>query len=107
MNEKILSGDLLDTQTELSLADLCNACSSHAEWIIELVDEGILEPIGQIQSHWRFSAISLHRVHIAMRLQRDLKINCAGVALAIELLDEIETLRTRLQRLEKGTGYQA
>lgn len=100
MNEKTLSGVLLDEQTELSLSELCNACSSHAEWVIELVEEGVLEPIGHTRSQWRFSAISLQRAHTAMRLQRDLDINLAGVALALDLLDEIEALRTRLSRFD-------
>jgi len=104
MNVKILSGDLLDEQTELSLSDLCHACSSHAEWVIELVEEGVLEPIGHTRSQWRFSAISLQRAHTAMRLQRDLDINLAGVALAMDLLDEIEVLRTRLNRFDTEAG---
>jgi chaperone modulatory protein CbpM len=35
-----------------------------------------------------------------MRLQRDLDINLAGVALALDLMKEIETLRDRLCRFE-------
>lgn len=100
MNEKTLSGILLDERTELSLNDLCRACSSSAEWVIELVEEGVLEPLGREQSHWRFRATSLPRARTAMRLQHDLGINLAGVALALDLLDEIETLRTRLCRFE-------
>jgi chaperone modulatory protein CbpM len=34
-----------------------------------------------------------------MRLQRDLGINLAGIAVALDLLDEVETLRARLRRL--------
>ncbi len=104
MNEQILNGDLLDEQTVLSLSELCQACSSHAEWIIALVDEGVLEPSGHPQSHWQFSAISLQKANTAMRLQRDLDINLAGVALALNLLDEIETLRARLGRLDTDTN---
>ena len=36
----------------------------------------------------------------AHRLQRDLGLNLAGVALALELLDEIEALRSRISALE-------
>ena len=103
MNDKILNGDLLDEETELSLSDLCRVCSSHAEWIIELVEEGVLEPIGHSRGQWRFAAASLQRARTAMRLQKDLEINLAGIALALDLLDEIEALRTRLYRLEKDT----
>jgi len=96
MKDKILTGTLLDEQTELSLNDLCKACSSSADWIIELVDYGALEPIGSEQLNWRFSVTSLQRARTAMRLQRDLEINLAGVALALDLLDEIKHLRIRL-----------
>ncbi len=96
MKDKILTGTLLDEQTELTLNDLCKACSSSADWIIELVDYGALEPIGSEQLNWRFSVTSLQRVRTAMRLQRDLEINLAGVALALDLLDEIKHLRIRL-----------
>ena len=34
----------------------------------------------------------------ALRLTRDLELDPAGVALALDLLDEIAVLRTRLQR---------
>jgi len=111
MNKQIiLKGTLLDEQAELSLNDLCCACSRSAEWIIELVEEGALEPMvdepvkqetmGQLQSQWRFTPDSLKRALTAMRLQRDLKINMAGIALALNLLEEIEILDERLRRYE-------
>ena len=100
MKQTTLSGILLDEHIELSLDDLCRACASSTEWVIELVEEGALEPVGDEQSGWRFTGTSLQRAHTAMRLQRDLGINMAGIALALDLLDEIETMRARLQRLE-------
>ena len=100
MKQKILNGILLDEQTELSLNDLSRVCSSSAEWIIELVEEGALEPLDYQQTQWRFSGKSLQRARTAMRLQRDLDINLAGVALALDLLDEIETLEARLRHFE-------
>ena len=36
---------------------------------------------------------------MASRLQRDLGLNLAGAALALELLEEIDALRARLQAL--------
>jgi chaperone modulatory protein CbpM len=40
-------------------------------------------------------------VHGALRLKRDLGVNIAGAALAIDLLEELEELRARLQRFEE------
>jgi len=102
MTQTILNGILLDEHTEVSLNELCRACSSSAEWIIELVSEGVLEPISYQQTQWRFTGVSLQKAQTAARLQRDLGINTAGIALALQLLDEIDTLRARLECLEAG-----
>ncbi len=98
-----LTGVILDDETEFTLADLSRACSVHAEWVVSLVEEGILEPheIEANERHWRFTGTSLHRARTASRLQRDLSVNLAGVALALELIDEIDSLRSRLAGMER------
>lgn len=90
---KILIGTALDEQAMLSLSELCAACGVHAEYIMELVAEGALEPKGKKLRDWRFSGDCLRKTRIAVRLQRDLQVNVAGVALALDLLEEIESLR--------------
>ena len=85
--------------TELTLADVCRACEVQTEFIIELVEEGVLVPVGQEPEHWRFTYIHLRRARVASHLQRDLGLNLAGAALALELLEEIEALRARLKVL--------
>ncbi len=97
MPTTLLKGILIDEQVRISLGDICRACSRHAEWVIELVDEGVLEPAGPSPEQWHFSPTALQRALVAARLQRDLGINLAGVALALDLLDEINTLRARLR----------
>lgn len=90
---------ILEEQTQLTLDDLCRACAVHAERVIELVDVGVLEPLGREPASWRFGGASLHRAQRALRLQRDIGIDLLGAALALELLDEIESLRRRLRAL--------
>lgn len=104
MKEKTLTGVLLDERTEISLVELCEACSTSTEWVVELVHEGVLEPTGIEQAHWQFSGSSLLRAQTAIRLQHDLEINLAGVALALELMDEITALRQRMRRLEQESN---
>lgn len=91
----LIDGLLLDDEHPLNLAQLSRACSVHAEWVIELVDEGILEPCGDDPIHWEFRGNSLHRARCVQRLQRDLGVNLAGAALALELMQEIHKLRIR------------
>ena len=95
-----LSGSILEEQTELTLADVCRACAVHAEYIIELVEEGVLVPSGREPVSWRFTGIHMRRATVSLRLQRDLGVNLAGVALVLQLLDEIESLRARINALD-------
>ncbi|MDT8282489.1 MAG: chaperone modulator CbpM [Gammaproteobacteria bacterium] len=92
----ILSGHIVENETRLTLRQLCDVCAVRAEYIVELVDEGFIEPSGIEKSHWCFKGTSIQRVQKARRLQRDLGINLAGIALAMELMEEIERLRNRL-----------
>jgi chaperone modulatory protein CbpM len=101
MVEAVVSGMILDETVSLSLGELCRASSLCAEEVIAMVDEGLLEPGGSSPMDWRFPATSLYRVHVALRLQRDLQVNLAGVALALNLLDELRSLRERLRLLER------
>ena len=94
-----LAGIILDEQTELTLAEICRACAAQAELIIELVEEGVLEPIGPEPARWSFTGMHLRRARVAVRLQRDLGVNLAGAALALQLLDEVAALRLRLRSL--------
>lgn len=90
---------VLDEDYHLTLGDLCRICGITAEQVLALVEEGVIEP--SAREPWRFQAISIRRVRCAYHLHRDLGINLAGAALAVELLEEIEQLRARLRRLER------
>ena len=93
------TGIVPEDPTGLTLAEVCRACAVQTEFIVELVEEGVLAPVGQEPQHWRFNYSHLRRVRVASRLRRDLGVNLAGAALAMELLEEIEVLRARLQVL--------
>ena len=93
-----LNGVVLEEETELTLADLCRACAAEADLIVAFVAEGILvphspAPLGDVHTLWRFSGLYLHRAKVAVRLQNDLGVNLAGVALALDLMDELAMLR--------------
>lgn len=93
-----LSAIILEEQTGLTLTELCQACAVRVEFIVGLVDEGVLDPTGREPHRWRFTGSHLRRATVALRLQRDLGINRAGAALALQLLDEIEILQARLRK---------
>ena len=96
----------------LTFDEICNFCQVDADWVVELVEHGAIEPIGRARSDWQFTRLSYLRIARAKRLERDLALNPPGVALALDLLDEIEELRSqlwshRLRRVPPLTKRQA
>ena len=98
----VLAGTVIDEQTDVTLDDLSLFCSVRREQIVELVEEGVLEPKGGELNEWRFAGYSLRRAAKAIRLQRDLEIDAAAVALVLDLLEQIETLRAQLPSEPRG-----
>ncbi len=96
-NIKVLSGKILEEESLLTLVEICQNCHAPAETIIRLMEHGVISPAkGTTSSKWRFHQSTLIRADKALRLKRDLGINMAGVALVLELLDEIDLLRKKL-----------
>lgn len=94
--EYVLAGTVIDERTEVTLDDLSLFCSVRREQIVALVEEGVLEPKGGESGEWHFAGQSLRRAAKAIRLQHDLEIDLAAVALVLDLLDQIESLRAQL-----------
>ena len=94
-------GMLLDEHCMYSLRDLCHACGVHAELVIEMVEEGVLAPRGQAPTEWQFSGSAVTRAQKALRLKRDLRVNWPGAALALDLLEEMESLRGERRTLRR------
>jgi len=92
--EKTLTGQVLEDNELVTIGHLCRSCTVEIETVTLLVEEGILDPVGSDVEHWRFTVTSLRRVKTAIHLQRDLGVNLAGAALALELLDRIAELES-------------
>lgn len=97
-----LAVTVVEEEIHLTLVELCRVCRVGEEQVFGWVGEGVLEPIGATPDEWRFTGPALRRTRVAMHLTRDLEVNTPGVALALDLLDEIEALRARLQRVAGG-----
>ena len=91
MNQTIISGVVIGQDATLSLQELAHVCSVPGEYIGQLVEAGILEPIKPDARQLCFSGNCLHRVQVSIRLQRDLEINLPGIAVILNLLELRET----------------
>ena len=97
MKRATLKSSIVET---LSLQDLCRFCQAEETWVIELVEHGVLEPIGSASGDWRFVGTSIVRAKKARRVNRDLGINTAGIALVLDLLEERDAILRRLAQHE-------
>ncbi|HLN50417.1 MAG TPA: chaperone modulator CbpM [Steroidobacteraceae bacterium] len=88
-----LSGDIVEETVVLSVTDLSRVISVDERRIVEWVEEGVISVMEIDATEWRFSGAALRRARIALRLERDLRVNLPGVALALDLLEELEQLR--------------
>ncbi len=93
----VLQGVLVDEQIQFTLLELSRVCRVASEQLVELVDEGVLTPKGDNVQTWLFAGSTLRRAMAALRIRRDLELSAAGVALVLDLIDEIEALKARLR----------
>lgn len=94
------NGEIITTTTYYTLSEICEICDVQAELIIELVQNGVLEPYGETIKSWQFSDNELQRSQKALRLQRDLELNYSGIALILDLVEEVEKSHQQIQQLQ-------
>ncbi|WP_417567461.1 chaperone modulator CbpM [Marinobacter sp.] len=100
--DHILTVEVFDQDgSTFTLREICERGECHAEFVINLVDYGIIAPLEDLPEagQWQFSVEALGRLRKAIRLKRDLKINLPGLAMSLELLDELDDMRREVARL--------
>lgn len=98
-NMPVTGSVVVEQSVRFTLIELCRVCHAEPLQLLELVEEGVLVPIGDDPAQWLFEGAVLQRARAAVRLTRDLELNPAGTAVVLDLLDEIQALRAQLQRL--------
>ncbi|HEY0210856.1 chaperone modulator CbpM [Acerihabitans sp.] len=92
---------MTDVRVTLEITEICQtACISRDE-LLEVVALGIIAPQDDATDDWRFELEALRALRRAQRLRQDLALDWAGIALAMNLLDEISRLRTENRRLHQ------
>jgi chaperone modulatory protein CbpM len=97
-----IEGSLVEEEVHMSIVEISRATRAPEDLIMSWVTEGVLSPTGSSPEDWRFSGNSLQRAKTAAHLAHDLELNTPGVALALDLLEEITRLRSQLLRTNLG-----
>lgn len=74
------------------------------EIAVEIVELGIIEQSSFDPDNWRFNTYMVATIHKALRLHYDLDIDWPGVAVALNLLEELDHLRDKNKRLQQRLG---
>ncbi|MGC5699796.1 chaperone modulator CbpM [Pseudomonas sp. NFXW11] len=89
---------------QLDMQEFCEVAELPAAYVIEIVEHGILEPQGVQPRDWRFNDVEVALAKRAAKLRHDLDLEWEGVALALDLLDEVRQLRAENQMLKQRLG---
>jgi chaperone modulatory protein CbpM len=111
-----LPGAIFEESAVLTVKDLSRLCAVDERHIVEFVEEGVLDVVEVSTTEWHFTGSALRRARLALRLERDFtgsalrrarlalrlerdfELNLAGVALALELMEELRRLRRELEK---------
>lgn len=98
MTSSFIQGTPVDALHPLTADELARACGVRVDWIVELVDIGIIESKvpSRVPTQWRFHGADLQRALVAARLERDFGANLDAAALIIDLQYEVRRLKTVL-----------
>ena len=91
-----IEGSIVEHEVHMTIMELAEATCTPEDLIMAWVSEGVLSPAGATPQDWRFTGNSLKRAKTAALLMHDLELNLPGVALALDLLDELDQLRSQL-----------
>lgn len=96
-NHSKLTGPVFDESSEITIIELCRVCAVDSRLVDELIAEGILEPRRGDRGSPTLPYSSVRRTRMVVRMQRDLGVNLAGAAVALDLLERIHRLQSQLK----------
>ena len=79
----------------LAASDLAHACGADPEWVVQLVEVGIVQ-ISTAEAppeRWQFSSSDLQCALEARRLERDFGVGLDAAALILDLQHEVRRLK--------------
>ncbi|EKX97942.1 hypothetical protein HMPREF9996_00649 [Aggregatibacter actinomycetemcomitans Y4] len=83
---------------KLSFSEMLIVCAGERQWLLALIDEGIISVEGQPEQAI-FSGFQMARVRRAHRLSHDFEASVPALSLIMQLLDEVEELRKQTRSI--------
>ena len=99
----IIDAEQENEATFISLTEFCRLMHADHDLVVQLVENELIHPTGDDPYSWQFDAICIQRARTALSFYHSLEVNLPGLALALDLLDQIAELKTEVNRLRKFT----
>ncbi len=99
-NEQVLIGTLVE-ESWLTLEQVAAACTVEPQWLLHRIEEGLLPGANSIAGTWHLSSSSVLRARRMRQLERDFDAVPELAALVSDILDELDSLRLRLQQSQR------
>jgi chaperone modulatory protein CbpM len=105
--KKIIFSDVIvGENVTLTLTEFEERYHVDETFLDEMLEHGLIDFTPEQKSAEKIVLDSgaLHRVESALRLRRDLEVNMPGIALVLDLLEELQDARGELQILRRQVG---
>ena len=90
-----------DTRSVFNHREISVCTRLSSDTVKTIVEFGIVSPRGKAPEEWQFDAYMLATLRRACRVQRELELDWAGTAVALELIEQLEQLREDNARLKR------
>ncbi|MBU1360659.1 MAG: chaperone modulator CbpM [Gammaproteobacteria bacterium] len=93
-----VSATSVDAPHLLAAVELAHACGAGVDWVVQLVEVGIIEVRvpAERPDDWSFQSFDLQCALAARRLERDFGVGLDAAALILDLQHEVRRLKARL-----------
>jgi chaperone modulatory protein CbpM len=101
MEESMMETSL---SVELTFEEVCEIAELPTEVLITIVEEGVIEPKGAAPDDWCFDCYMLAVAKRASRLHRDFGLDWTGIPLYLDMIEQLEKLRSENKLLKQQLG---
>ena len=90
---------VIGTEHPIAALDLAHACGASVEWVVQLVEVGVVEPASMVSppDTWLFYSADLQNALEIRRIERDFGVGLEAAALILDLQHEVRRLKAALQ----------
>ncbi|MFA6303212.1 MAG: chaperone modulator CbpM [Legionella sp.] len=100
-NDSIITGVIIEETVTYSVVEVCDRYHIPEQLVEEMIEHGLFDVPSNNVKTLVLHQKDLQKIESAMRLHQDLGINLPGVALALDLLEQLENLSKELDVLRR------